>query len=78
MPDAETKILNPSIVFVTNLYLVTHAQTRNTSTEVSTINGNLKFRKYYTETPIEACCILPGFLSFLTWKIGLYFYFPVR
>lgn len=66
MPNAETKILNTNIVFATNLYLVTHAQTRNVSTEeVSAINGNLKVRKYYTETPTEACYILPGFLSFL-------------
>lgn len=78
MPDAETKILNTSIVLATNLYLVTHAHTRNSSTEVSAINGNLQFRKYYTETPTDACYILPGFLSFLTWKIRLHSYFPVR
>lgn len=74
MPDAESKILNTSIISATNLYLVTHAQTRNASTEESAINGNIQFRKYYTETPTEACYILPGFSSFLTWKIVLHFY----
>lgn len=78
MPDAETKTSKTSILFATNLYLVTHAQTRNASTEVSAINGNLQFRKDYTETPAEACYILQGFLSFSTWKICLDFYFPVR
>lgn len=79
MPNAETKILNTNIVFATNLYLVTHAQTRNVSTEeVSAINGNLKVRKYYTETPTEACYILPGFLSFLNLENSLHFYFPAR
>lgn len=78
MPDAEIKILNTSIVSAKNLYLVTHAQTRNASTEMNAINGNSQFRKYYTETPTGACYILPDFLSFLTWKIGLHFYFPVR
>lgn len=77
MPDAEIKILNISMIFATNYYLVSHTQTRNASTEeVSAINGNLQFRKYYTETPTAACYILPDFLYFLTWEIG--FYFPVR
>lgn len=69
MPDAEMKTLKTSILSATNLYLVTHAQTRNVSTEeLSAINENLQFRKDYTETPTEACHILQGVLSFLTWK----------
>lgn len=79
MPDAKTKTLKTSILSATNLYLVTHAQTRNASTEeVNAVNGNLQFRKDYTETPTETCYVFQGCLSFYAWKICLDFYFPVR
>jgi len=64
MPDAEMKTLKTSNLFATNMYLViqanmylvTHAQTRNASTEeVSVINENLQFRKDYIETPTGPC-----------------------